>query len=104
LPPYPEEKPPASVEKPAIPQTVLPPPIKIQRLDVPVPTGTVNSTVDLSQLGQGGSGSGGGKGATVGPGMGVDTGRGTGGEGGDVFPPTPRYTILPPLPQPASMR
>ncbi|MBI4501071.1 MAG: TonB family protein, partial [Gemmatimonadetes bacterium] len=35
---------------------------------------------------------------------GADTGRGIGGEGGDVFPPTPRYTILPPLPQPASMR
>jgi TonB family protein len=80
------------------------PPIKIQKLDLPTQSGTVNSSVDLSALSGQGPGQGGGAGGGTGGGVGTDTGKGTGGEGGDIFPPTPLYTILPPLPQPASMR
>ncbi|HXV85069.1 MAG TPA: hypothetical protein VD793_00140 [Gemmatimonadales bacterium] len=49
-----------------------------------------------------GTGTGGGAGSGVGPGVGPGTG--TGGEGDAVFPPQPKYSILPPLPKPASVR
>jgi TonB family protein len=107
LPAYQREEAPVAppVEKPPVPQVVVqPPPIKVQKLDLPTPTGTVTPGVDMSALGGQGPGKGGGTGTGVGAGVGVDSGSGTGGGGGDIFPPTPLYTILPPLPQPASMR
>jgi hypothetical protein len=42
-----------------------------------------------------GTGTGGGIGTGHGTGIGSHTGPGTGGEGGDVFQPTPRYVALP---------
>ena len=90
---------PEPVEKPPVPQVVVkPPPIKVQKLELPT-QGTVTNRVDISALpGTGeGPGKGGGAGTGVGPGAGVDSDAGTGGEGGDAFPPKPKQTILPPF-------
>jgi hypothetical protein len=85
------------VEQPPVPQVVVkPPPIKVQKLEMPSQTGTVTSSVDVSSLGQG-PGKGGGAGTGVGPGIGADSGKGTGGQGGDTFPPKQKYAILPPI-------
>ncbi len=51
-----------------------------------------------------GSGSGGGSGSGRGTGTGSGTGPGSGGHAGDVFPPTVRYTYLPPLPRPDELQ
>ena len=51
-----------------------------------------------------GTGTGGGIGSGEGTGMGSGTGPGTGGSGGDVFPPSVRYTYLPPLPHPNELQ
>ncbi len=51
-----------------------------------------------------GTGSGGGVGGGEGTGSGSGVGPGSGGEGGTVFPPTVRYTFLPPLPRPGSVQ
>jgi hypothetical protein len=84
------------VEEPPVPPVVFkPPPIKVQKLELPTQTGTVTSSVDISSLP--GPGSGGGAGAGVGRGMGADTGSGTGGQGGDTFPPKPKFAIVPPF-------
>ncbi len=50
-----------------------------------------------------GTGSGGGIGSGEGTGIGSGVGPGSGGEG-VVFPPTVRYTFLPPLPRPSSVQ
>lgn len=51
-----------------------------------------------------GTGSGGGVGSGEGTGSGSGVGPGVGGDGGAVFPPTVRYTFLPPLPRPGSVQ
>ncbi len=51
-----------------------------------------------------GTGSGGGIGSGAGTGMGSGVGPGNGGDGGAIFPPTVRYTFLPPLPRPNSVQ
>ena len=51
-----------------------------------------------------GTGSGGGVGSGDGAGSGSGAGPGSGGDGGTVFPPTVRYTFLPPLPRPGSVQ
>ena len=51
-----------------------------------------------------GTGSGGGIGSGEGTGTGSGVGSGNGGEGGVIFPPTVRYTFLPPDPRPSSVR
>ncbi len=50
-----------------------------------------------------GTGSGGGIGSGEGKGLGSGVGPGSGGDG-VVFPPTVRYTFLPPLPRPSSVQ
>lgn len=82
-----------------LPVPVTPP---LRKLDIPLPTGTVEAAGAGSAGTAGGSGGGAGGGA--GTGLGTDSGPGQGGEGGDIFPPRPKYTILPPLPQPSSVR
>jgi hypothetical protein len=109
-----EYQPPAAAKAPAVvteqppvpPPVVLPKPdIRMQKVEVPVQTGTVTSTVDMSGLTGQGPGKGGGIGTGVGPGAGADSGKGTGGEGGDVFPPKPQYAIVPPFDnRPASVK
>jgi hypothetical protein len=61
------------------------------------------SDPDLS-LGGAGPGSGAGVGRGGGTGSGAASGPGRGGAGGEIFPPQARYSILPPLPRPASVR
>lgn len=59
-----------------------------------------------TETGQGrglGTGAGGGIGSGRGPGVGADTGAGMGGGGGAVFPPAPRFIIVP-ADRPASVR
>ena len=51
-----------------------------------------------------GTGSGGGVGSGQGTGMGSGVGPGSGGDDGAIFPPTVRYTFLPPLPRPNSVQ
>jgi hypothetical protein len=59
---------------------------------------------ELRDLSGAGSGKGGGVG--YGTGLGTGDGRGPGGGGADdgIFPPQARYSILPPLPRPGSVR
>ncbi|MGH7673900.1 MAG: hypothetical protein ACREMV_01400 [Gemmatimonadales bacterium] len=51
-----------------------------------------------------GPGTGGGQGAGVGPGIGAQTGPGTGGPEGYIVPADPRWSIMPPMSRPASLR
>jgi hypothetical protein len=51
-----------------------------------------------------GAGPGGGGGGGRGGGSGAASGSGGAGAGDDIFPPQARYSILPPLPRPASVR
>src|SRR5205807_3564710 len=51
-----------------------------------------------------GSGTGGGVGAGVGTGVGNDRGPGTGGDGGEIFPPKPRFTTMPGVHAPRSAK
>ena len=51
-----------------------------------------------------GPGSGGGVGAGVGPGRGSGVGPGTGGGDKDVYPPTSKEMLIPPLPAPKSVK
>lgn len=104
-PPAPQQA--AAQPEPKVPEiAVVPPPITItmplQKLDMPLAQALANQA-GVPQA-AGGPGSGGGAGGGVGPGLGRDSGAGTGGEGGDTFPPQVKYTILPPLPRPASLR
>lgn len=51
-----------------------------------------------------GTGSGGGIGSGEGTGTGSGVGPGDGGDGGTIFPPTVRYTFLPPEPRPDAVQ
>ena len=51
-----------------------------------------------------GPGTGGGVGAGVGTGVGVDSGPGSGGGQGDIFPASPRWSILPPQGAPSGVK
>lgn len=86
---------------------VVPPPVTIslptRKLDLPLPTQSLVASAGAPEAGSG-AGAGTGLGGGQGSGIGRDSGPGTGGEGGDTFPPQVKYTILPPLPRPASLR
>ncbi len=97
----------ATPPPPAPDPIVVPPPeavtLPVRPADTPLPE--VVATLGGTDAGTGAAaGSGGGAGGGVGGGLGRDSGVGAGGEGGDIFPPRPKYTILPPLPQPGSVR
>ena len=88
-----------------------PPPTPVIRAEVQdiAPTPSVADVVPVTALPgalQGGAGAGSGSGGGIGAagGTGVGSGAGRGGGGGAVFPPQARYSILPPLPKPASVR
>jgi hypothetical protein len=90
----------APVEKQPEP-AVVPPPVAItmplRKLDLPLAQ-SLATQAGVPAAASGGAGGG------LGPGLGQDTGAGMGGEGGDIFPPQMKYTILPPLPRPAALR
>jgi hypothetical protein len=87
----------------------LPPPTpRVQVVDLPtsasvadvVPMASLGSGLEVpSGAGPGGGGAGGGE-----RGVGRGSEPGTGGSGAEVFPPQARYSILPPLPRPSSVR
>jgi protein TonB len=88
-------------------------PVDIKPPEFEMPKVEAQTEVGASVLGRGpgtgggpgaGTGTGGGIGSGRGTGVGSGVGRGCGGEGGDVFPPAPRYGILPPQPRPKSVQ
>jgi hypothetical protein len=79
---------------------------QVQVVDLPTST-SVADVVPMASLGSGlgvPTGAGPGRGGGVGGGGGRGSGPGTIGSGGEVFPPQARYSILPPLPRPSSVR
>jgi len=103
LPPY---RAPAAADQT---QPRRPPPTPVLRAEIQdvAPVTSVADVVPVAALpgtlqGAAGAGAGGGIGTTAGPGTG--SGAGPGGGEGAVFPPRAQYSILPPLPKPASVR
>lgn len=106
LPPYRAPAPPDQTQPRRPPKPV----IRAQVQDV-TPTTSVADVVPVTVLpgglqggAGGGSGRGGGLGAAMGTAVGSGTGHRAGGGGDEVFPPQARYSILPPLPKPVSVR
>jgi hypothetical protein len=102
LPPAPRVIPPPLA---SIPTDLAVPTFEIPReaLSAPAPAATPVSTTGGGTGGTGG-GTGGRDGPGTGPGSGAAQGPGTGGEGGYIFPASPRWTIVPPGSPPAGVR
>ena len=96
------KKPPKPIEKPIVKPTVAP----TQQAAVPTAAPpTVVAIVGAGTDGTAGSGpgTGGGVGAGNGPGRGSGNGPGTGGGEGTVYPATPDFAVIPPLPVPKGL-
>lgn len=114
----PPAAPSAALEIPAPPRELLLPVPEVKEITRLVPRAPQDlpKNIRLIQFARAvgaGAGIGGGRGASTGSGGGIGSGQGTGagsgtgpGTGGDgaVFPPTVRYTFLPPLPRPSSVQ
>ena len=108
----PPVRPPTPVVKPVVKPTVKQPVVTAQQPVVPpasvAPQSAAPSVVAIApSTGAGtdgtngaGPGTGGGEGTGTGPGRGAGTGPGTGGGVGTVFPATPDFAVIPPLPVP----
>ena len=108
----------AALEIPAPPRELPLPVPEVKEITRHVPKVTQDlpkniRPIQLARTVGAGAGIGGGRGAGTGSGDGIGSGQGTGvgsgtgqGTGGDgaVFPPTVRYTFLPPLPRPSSVQ
>ncbi|HWP37530.1 MAG TPA: hypothetical protein VNL18_08285 [Gemmatimonadales bacterium] len=93
----------------SIPVVVVPEPVVEPEPVSLTPVAIASTPVGVPPPGAGagaGPGAGGGVGSGAGTGVGPDVGSGSGpgGTGDVVFPPEPKYSILPPLPKPASVR
>jgi len=99
------KKPPKPVEKPKVQPTVAP------TLQVAAPSASAPTVIAIApSVGAGtdgtagsGPGTGGGVGAGNGPGRGSGNGPGTGGGEGTVYPATPDFAVIPPLPVPKGL-
>ncbi|MSR05635.1 MAG: hypothetical protein EXR93_00980 [Gemmatimonadetes bacterium] len=103
-PPAAAAQPALQAAKPPPEPVVVPPPdpvLTIRKLDMPLAEALAAQAGVPAAAGV--IGSGGGAGGGQGPGIGRDSGPGTGGEGGDTFPPQVKYTILP-LPRPNALK
>ena len=114
----PPAAPSAALEIPAPPRELPLPVPKVKEITKNVPRVIQElpknvRPIQLARTIGAGAGIGGGRGAQTGSGGGIGSGEGTGmgsevgpGSGGDgvVFPPTVRYTFLPPLPRPSSVQ
>jgi len=88
-----------------------PPPAPVLRAEIR-DVGAVTSVADVVPVTtlpgalSGAAGTGAGRGGSIGGAVGTGTGSGAGPGGGEgaVFPPQAQYSILPPLPKPASVR
>lgn len=102
--------PPAAIEIPA-PQPVtlsdvpMPEPITLDLARIDIPREPIAGTVSADERASGaGDGGGAGQGPGAGAGTGAQAGPGTGGEGGYIFPASPRWLVLVPLNAPASVK
>jgi protein TonB len=98
----PEIKPPVPEEKEEVPAKLdVSMDIKVPttKLDLALSAGIGGGTGADGTSGSG-PGSGGGVGSGVGTGRGTANGAGTGGGEGQIYPPTPDFLVLPPLPKP----
>ena len=114
----PPAAPSAALEIPSPPRELPLPVPEVKEITKNVPRVTQDlpkniRPIQLARTVGAGAGIGGGRGAETGSGGGIGSGEGTGigsevgpGSGGDgvVFPPTVRYTFLPPLPRPSSVQ
>jgi protein TonB len=110
--PPPRVEPVPDPEPEAVPQPTAPadvPPVSV------APATDTGATVTSATIGTGGGtgndgtggsgpGSGGGVGSGVGTGRGSGNGPGTGGGSGTIYPPTPEFTLIPPMPYPRKVR
>lgn len=103
VPPVEQEKPP-EVEPPVEEEPLQP----VVELDITLPTTKLDLALTAGigggtgNDGSGGTGPGrgGGVGSGVGTGRGSGTGPGTGGGEGEIYPPTPDFLTIPPMPKP----
>jgi len=106
IPPPVKTPPKPTIVKPVVQPTVTP------TEQAPVPSATAPTVVAVAPVvGAGtdgtsgsGPGTGGGVGAGNGPGRGSGNGPGTGGGEGTVYPATPDFAVIPPLPVPKGLR
>ena len=99
------KNPPKPVEQPKIQPTVAP------TVQAAVPSASAPTVIAIApSVGAGtdgtagsGPGTGGGVGAGNGPGRGSGNGPGTGGGDGTVYPATPDFAVIPPLPVPKGL-
>jgi len=107
---------PPQAELPPAPR-VIPPPLPTIPTDLAIPTFEIprdalvapaQAAAPVSTSGTGTGGTGGGTGGRdgpgAGPGSGAAQGPGTGGEGGYIFPASPRWTIIPPANAPSEIK
>lgn len=102
VPPVEEEKPveePVEEEKPVEPVVELDITLPTTKLDLALTAGIGGGTGNDGSGGTG-PGRGGGVGSGVGTGRGSGTGPGTGGGPGEIYPPTPDFLTIPPMPKP----
>ena len=103
-PPVEEEKEP-EVEEPPIEEKQLDPVVELDikmptaKLDLALSAGVGGGTGNDGTAGTG-PGRGGGVGSGVGTGRGSGEGPGTGGGEGEIYPPTPDFLTIPPMPKP----
>ncbi len=94
--PAPELKPEPVAPEPVVEQAPSPMPATP---DAALPVGVGGGTGTDGSNGWG-PGSGGGVGSGIGTGRGSGTGPGSGGGDGTIYPPTPEFTLIPPMPIP----
>lgn len=109
--PLPEVVPPVEQEQPVVPPPEVEetrPQDQVVELDIQMPTTKLDLALTAG-IGGGtgndgtsgtGPGRGGGVGSGVGTGRGSGEGPGTGGGEGEVYPPTPDFLTIPPMPKP----
>ena len=95
----PEVEPPVEEEKPEQPIVELDIELPTSKLDLALSAGIGGGTGNDGTSGTG-PGRGGGVGSGVGTGRGSAVGPGTGGGEGEIYPPTPDFLTIPPMPKP----
>lgn len=95
----PVEEPPVEEEKPPEPLVELDLQMPTPKLDLALTAGIGGGTGKDGSSGTG-PGRGGGVGSGIGTGRGSAEGPGTGGGEGEIYPPTPDFLTMPPLPKP----
>lgn len=95
----PPEEEPVEEEKTVDPEVTLDITMPTTKLDLALSAGVGGGTGNDGSSGTG-PGRGGGVGSGVGTGRGSAVGSGTGGGEGEIYPPTPDFLTIPPMPKP----